>query len=125
MSLRFVRGRSGSGKTTFLLNEMKESLQQKPDGKPIFLIVPDQMTFLTEYKMVSQPDLKGMIRLQVYSFTRLAWRILQETGGITRLHISTTGLNMLIRKIVNENKEKFLVFKQSAEKKGLLIIWKK
>jgi ATP-dependent helicase/nuclease subunit B len=120
MSLRFVRGRSGSGKTTFLLNEMKESLQQKPDGKPIFLIVPDQMTFLTEYKMVSQPDLKGMIRLQVYSFSRLAWRILQETGGITRLHISTTGLNMLIRKIVNENKEKFLVFKQSAEKKGFI-----
>lgn len=120
LTLRFVIGRSGSGKTTFLLNEMKRALRKQPDGKSIIYIVPDQMTFLSEYKMVSQSDLKGMIRLQVYSFTRLAWRVLQETGGITRLHISTTGINMLIRKIVNENKNNLQVFKQSADKFGFI-----
>lgn len=120
MSLRFVRGRSGSGKTTFLMNEMTNKLQTEPDGNPIIYIVPDQMTFLSEYKLASQPDLQGMIRLQVYSFSRLAWRVLQETGGITRLHISSTGLNMLIRKIVNENKDQLKVFKQSADKFGFI-----
>src|SRR5690606_41522454 len=82
MSLRFVIGRSGSGKTTYITKEMIEKLQEDPMGSPIIYIVPDQMTFLSEYKLISNPKIKGMFRLQVFSLTRLAWRVLQETGGI-------------------------------------------
>ena len=120
MSLRFVRGRSGSGKTGFIIDEMVEELQKDPAGNPLIYIVPDQMTFLSEQKLVSRPGIEGMFRLQVYSFTRLAWRILQETGGISRLHIQSSGLNMLIRKIINENKDRLRVFQQTADKFGFI-----
>lgn len=120
MALRFVLGRSGSGKTTFLIEEMKRELTKDPTGPMMIYIVPDQMTFLSEYKIVSDPAVKGMIRLQVYSFPRLAWRILQEVGGIGRLHINSTGIQMLIRKIIYENKDQLEVFKQTADKFGFV-----
>lgn len=99
MSIRLLIGRSGTGKTTFCMNEIVKKMQQAPEGDPIIYLVPDQMTFLSEYKLIQTPDLGGMIRTQVFSFSRLAWRVLQETGGISRTHINNVGISMLIRKI--------------------------
>ena len=77
MPLRMITGRSGSGKTTMCLNEIRDKLIENPEGTPILYIVPEQMTFLSEYHLSTDPMLGGMIRAQVYSFSRLAWRILQ------------------------------------------------
>ncbi|MBS4198651.1 helicase-exonuclease AddAB subunit AddB [Bacillus sp. FJAT-49732] len=120
MSLRFVIGRSGTGKTALFLDEIKEKLMKQPDGHPVLYIVPEQMTFLSEYRLVNTPGLSGMIRTQVFSFTRLAWRILQETGGASRNHISSVGLNMLIRKIIEDHKDDLKLFKKAADKKGFI-----
>ncbi|MFY4774271.1 helicase-exonuclease AddAB subunit AddB [Metabacillus sp. RGM 3146] len=120
MGIRFLLGRSGSGKTTQILNEIRTSLKSQPDGNPILFLVPEQMTFAMEYELVKTPELDGMIRAQVFSFTRLAWRILQETGGISRQHISTTGIQMLLRKIVEEEKQQFHVYGKASEKSGFI-----
>ncbi|WP_017754537.1 helicase-exonuclease AddAB subunit AddB [Calidifontibacillus oryziterrae] len=120
MSLRFVIGRSGSGKSTFLLNEVRNKLQQDPTGSPLIFLVPDQMTFQIEYQLINTPNLNGMIRLQVFSFTRLAWRVLQETGGFSRFHLNSTGLQMLLRKIVEHRKDEFKVFTRAADQNGFL-----
>ncbi|MCJ7840388.1 helicase-exonuclease AddAB subunit AddB [Lederbergia sp. NSJ-179] len=120
MSFRFVIGRSGSGKTTLFLNEMKEKLMNEPVGHPILYIVPEQMTFLSENQLIHTPGLSGMIRTQVYSLTRLAWRVLQETGGAGRNRISSTGINMLIRKIIEEHKDELKLFKKASDKAGFI-----
>ncbi len=110
MSVRLLIGRSGSGKTTQCLEEIRSKLAENPEGNPIIYLVPDQMTFLSEYKLISTPGLGGMIRAQVFSFTRLAWRILQETGGMSRYHLNSTGISMLIQKIIEEKKEEIAPF---------------
>src|SRR5574342_556008 len=110
MTLRMVMGRSGSGKTSMLLDEIGNRLINQPEGTPILYIVPDQMTFLSEYRLATDLKLGGMIRAQVFSFSRLAWRILQETGGISRVHLTSVGLNMLIRKIIEEKKADLKIF---------------
>lgn len=120
MTVRFLIGRSKTGKTTFCLNEIQEKMMQEPDGEPLIYLVPDQMTFLSEYKLISTPNLGGMIRTQVYSFSRLAWRILQETGGISRLHINNVGISMLIRKIIEDKKDKLKLFERAANKNGFV-----
>ncbi|MBP2241115.1 ATP-dependent helicase/nuclease subunit B [Cytobacillus eiseniae] len=120
MSVRIVIGRSGSGKTEYCLNEIREQLQTAPDGNPIIYLVPEQMTFQSEYKLVSTPNLGGMIRSQVYSFTRLAWRILQETGGMNRYHLNSVGISMLIRKIISDKKEELKLFQRAADKNGFI-----
>lgn len=120
MSVRLLIGRSGTGKTTFCLNEIREQMLLEPDGDPIIYLVPDQMTFLSEYKLITMPGLGGMMRTQVYSFSRLAWRVLQETGGISRYHLNSVGISMLIRKILEEQKEDLKLFERAADKNGFI-----
>ncbi|PLS02976.1 helicase-exonuclease AddAB subunit AddB [Neobacillus cucumis] len=120
MALRMITGRSGSGKTALLLNEIRDRLVENPEGSPIIYIVPEQMTFLTEYRLATDSRIGGMIRAQVFSFSRLAWRILQETGGITRTHLSSVGMNMLIRRVIDEQKENLNIFQRSADKNGFV-----
>ncbi|MED2943990.1 helicase-exonuclease AddAB subunit AddB [Bacillus swezeyi] len=118
MGAVFLTGRSGSGKTTFILNEIREKLRREPLGKPIIFLVPDQMTFLMEYELSKTPDLGGTIRAQVYSFSRLAWRILQHTGGMNRPFLTGTGIQMLLRKLIEEHKGEFRVYQNASDKSG-------
>lgn len=120
MSLRMVIGRSGTGKTALFIKELEQRLTASPEGNPLIYIVPEQMTFTSEYRLATNPSIGGMIRAGVYSFSRLAWRILQETGGISRIHLSSVGMSMLIRKIIEEEKEKLTLFHQAADKNGFV-----
>lgn len=120
MTVRLLIGRSGSGKTEYCLNEIRDELGFSPDGDPIIYLVPEQMTFLSEYKLMTTPGLGGMVRSQVYSFTRLAWRILQETGGISRYHLNGVGISMLIRKIIEDKKDELKLFQRAADKNGFI-----
>ena len=61
-----------------------------------------------------------MIRAQVFSFTRLAWKILQETGGISRYHLNSTGISMLIQKIIEDKKEELSLYRRTADKAGFI-----
>lgn len=120
MSIRLLIGRAGTGKTTVCLNELQDHMLHEPDGHPLIYLVPDQMTFLSEYKLVSASGLSGMIRTQVYSFSRLAWRILQETGGISRYHLNNVGISMLIQKIIDDKKDELKLFERAADKNGFI-----
>ncbi|MEK4484853.1 helicase-exonuclease AddAB subunit AddB [Psychrobacillus sp. FSL H8-0484] len=118
MSLRIVTGRSGSGKTKFMQREIVNTLKAAPLGDPLFYIVPDQMSFSSEYDLAAGSGLEGLIRAQVTTFKRLAWRVLQETGGIAKEEISGFGYRMLIRSLLEDNKEEFKLFKRAATKRG-------
>ncbi|WP_019240415.1 MULTISPECIES: helicase-exonuclease AddAB subunit AddB [Bacillus] len=120
MSLQFIMGRAGTGKTSWIMNEIKSKLIENPGRNPIIYLVPDQMTFLSEYKIASDEELQGMISAQVFSFTRLAWRVLQETGGMSRTHLTSTGINMMITKIIEEKKDELKLFQRSASKTGFV-----
>ncbi|WP_075617287.1 helicase-exonuclease AddAB subunit AddB [Paenisporosarcina indica] len=118
MSLRLITGRAGVGKSDFMRHEVAEMSVRNPRGTPIFFIVPDQMSFSTEYALSTMEQLNGIIRTQVSTFKRLAWRVLQETGGISRQEISGFGYRMLIRRLLEEHKEEFTLFNQAANKRG-------
>ncbi|MCZ8536593.1 helicase-exonuclease AddAB subunit AddB [Paenisporosarcina quisquiliarum] len=118
MSLRLITGRAGVGKSEFMRQEVSENALSNPLGTPIFFVVPDQMSFSTEFALSSTKHANGIIRTQVTTFKRLAWRVLQETGGISRQEISGFGYRMLIRRLLEEHKEEFSLFKQAANKRG-------
>lgn len=118
MPLVIKTGRSGTGKTDRIMSEITEKVKKDPSGDPILLIVPEQMTFQSEYRLAVETG--GMVRVQVLSFTRLAWRILQETGGAARIHINHTGASMLVRKLINEQKDQMVMFGRAAGKHGFV-----
>ncbi|MGF9965120.1 helicase-exonuclease AddAB subunit AddB [Bacillus rhizoplanae] len=117
MSLRFIIGRAGSGKSTVCLQEVQQELQHRPKGETILYLVPEQMTFQTQQALING-NVSGSIRAQVFSFSRLAWKVLQEVGGASRLHIDESGVHMLLRKIVEARKEELYVFQKAAEQNG-------
>ncbi|MGN7387082.1 helicase-exonuclease AddAB subunit AddB [Sporosarcina sp. SAFN-015] len=118
MSLRFVTGRAGTGKTTVIEREIAADLERDPLGPAVILIVPDQMSYSMELSLSVNFGLNGLIRAQVSTFKRLAWRVLQETGGITRKEVDGFGYRMLVRSVLEENREELKLFKQAANKRG-------
>lgn len=120
MGVQFVIGRSGSGKSDHCLTEIQQELTERPLGETMIYLVPEQMTFQSEYELVHNRGLNGMIRAQVFSFTRLAWKVLQETGGMARPHLTSVGTSMMLRHIIEENKQKLRIYQRSSDKTGYI-----
>ncbi|EUJ47883.1 ATP-dependent nuclease subunit B [Listeria rocourtiae FSL F6-920] len=62
----------------------------------------------------------GLLDTQIFSFSRLAWRVLQESGGLARTFLTDSGLEMVIRKIMLEKQDELQLFGRSASKKGFI-----
>ncbi len=120
MPVNFLIGRSGSGKTTKIWESVSASLEQEPLGMPIIVLVPEQGSFGAERGLLSAGNAKGSIRAQTLSFSRLAYRVKQETGGSASLPISEEGKKMLIYRIINRRKEELKLFGASADRPGFV-----
>lgn len=77
MSVTVVFGKAGSGKTALCLKEMQAWTAQ--GGKAI-MIVPDQATYTMERRFASSMPGHGFMGTQIFGFSRLAFRVLQERG---------------------------------------------
>jgi ATP-dependent helicase/nuclease subunit B len=120
MTVHFLIGRSGSGKTTKIWEEVSSRLESEPLGAPIIVLVPEQGSFGAERGLLSSGKVKGSIRAQTLSFSRLAYRVKQETGGSASLPISEEGKKMLIYKIINRRKEELKLFGASSDRPGFV-----
>ncbi|GAA5416674.1 ATP-dependent helicase/deoxyribonuclease subunit B [Paraliobacillus ryukyuensis] len=120
MGVHFILGNATISKSDVCLTQIKDKLKQEPQGKAIIYLVPDQMTFQQEYALLHGTEVHGSIRAQVLSFSRLAWRVFQETGGATKQFISSTGVQMMLRKIIEERTTDWKMFQKSLEKQGFI-----
>lgn len=119
MKLRLIAGRSGSGKSHLIRQELAELIRRDPAGPPLLLIVPEQATFQTEYALARMPELGGFMRLQVLSFRRLAHRVMQETGGAAVVPIGDNGKAMLIHKALLRRQSELRLYRVGAGGAGL------
>lgn len=119
MSLRFIYGKAGAGKTAFCLSDIKEKLN---DGNlhPLILLVPEQFTFEAEKSLLKTIKKDAMMRAQVLSFKTLANRIFTEVGGLTHKHMKSCGRAMLIYKIMEQVKGNLKVFSRASRQQGFI-----
>ncbi|MBD2861723.1 helicase-exonuclease AddAB subunit AddB [Paenibacillus oceani] len=120
MSIRYILGRSGSGKTNLCLDEIRSQLKAEPQGPPLVLLVPDQATFQAEHALVSTPGLGGTIRAQVLSFRRLAFRVMQEAGGAARVQIDDSGKKMLLYELLHKHADELRQFGNMSDQSGFI-----
>ncbi|WP_128656820.1 helicase-exonuclease AddAB subunit AddB, partial [Paenibacillus sp. 598K] len=120
MTLRMVLGRSGTGKTRLCMNELLDELRSSPDGEPLILLVPEQATFQTEYALARAEGLAGTIRAQALSFRRLAFRVMQETGGTALVPITEDGKHMLLYKILHRVGPQLQLYQGAGEQQGFI-----
>jgi ATP-dependent helicase/nuclease subunit B len=122
MSLRFIFGRSGSGKSTKCLEDIKENLIQGDRDKKLIYLVPEQFTFQANRNLIEAVGERGVQRAEVLSFTRMAYVVFNEVGGVTRLHMNSAGKNMLLYRIIEEVKEELEVFSRAGKQAGFINI---
>ncbi len=119
MSLRIIYGRAGSGKSTFCLNEIKESLAVGTASRHI-IIVPEQFSFQAEKRLIAALGASGINGVEVLSFGRLSYRVLGEVGGIVRKHINPSGKSILVYTILEKHRENLKVFAKAAGQRGFV-----
>lgn len=119
MKLRLIAGRSGSGKSHLIKTEIAERIARDPAGPPLLLLVPEQATFQTEYALVSAPGARGFMRLQVLSFRRLAFRVMQEAGGSAVVPIGDNGKSMLVHKALVRRQGELKLYRSGTGGAGL------
>lgn len=121
MSVQYILGRAGSGKSTACLSQLQDKLLLDRDSdSPLVLLVPEQATFKAEHTLVTSPGIHGFMRAQVLSFRRLAFRVMQETGGSARVHIADNGRKMLLHKIVHKVKDELKLYHRTADQPGFI-----
>ncbi|MCR4400619.1 MAG: helicase-exonuclease AddAB subunit AddB, partial [Syntrophomonadaceae bacterium] len=116
VSLRFILGVAGAGKTTRCLAEIQRRLREAPLGPCLLLLVPEQASFQAETALLGAAGIEGTFRAQVLSFHRLAWRVLQEAGGAGRIHLSEVGRHMVLRAAVEKRLDDLRVFRPAAQR---------
>lgn len=119
MSLRFIYGRAGSGKSRYCLDSIKKRIERGTKS-PLYLIVPEQLSFQTEKNFIQVVGTGGIFKAEVLSFKRMAYKVQSEVGGITKEHMNASGTNMLLYRIMEENKKDLTVFQKSADKMGFI-----
>ncbi|RKQ84273.1 PD-(D/E)XK nuclease family protein [Brockia lithotrophica] len=72
MGLTFLLGPAGSGKTEWILQELRQREREDPLGPPLLYIVPEHMTHDAERALLAS-GLRGVIRTQVVGLGRLFW----------------------------------------------------
>ncbi|MCR4587301.1 MAG: helicase-exonuclease AddAB subunit AddB [Lachnospiraceae bacterium] len=119
MGLRLIYGASGSGKSKYLQQDMIRRAMEAPDKQFIY-IVPDQFTMQTQKDLAEAHPNKGIMNIDVLSFGRLSYRILEETGRSQVPVLDDTGKNLLLRQVAVENRERLTVLQAYIDRQGYI-----
>ena len=122
MSLRIIYGTTGTGKSTYIFQEISKKLKQQNNetqennsNEPIKIITPEQFSFTEEQKLLDFANTNSVLNAEVVTFNRMAYRILEEVGGKTRNHLSKSGRAMMLDNILLTQKKDFSFLGKSDE----------
>ena len=101
MKFKIVYGKTGSGKSKYLYDDIKEKMKTNK----VFVIVPEQYNLTCEKHLFEALGKKSLINVEVLTLSRMAYRLSKEVGGATDVHLSKTGKSMLIYSLLSEMKD--------------------
>lgn len=119
MSLKFVFGPSGSGKSRQIYSEITERAKENP-GQNFLIVVPDQFTMQTQKELVLQSDRGGIMNIDVLSFGRLNHRIMEEVGREEIPVLDDTGKSLVLQKVAANLKEELPVLGSFLHRQGYI-----
>lgn len=110
MELTFLTGSSGCGKSKQLYDILLKLSADYPE-KRLFLVVPEQFTMQAQRNIVEQSPGHGTFSIDIVSFNRLAYRVFEELGIRLPTAIDDTGKNLILRKVMDENRNKLFLIR--------------
>lgn len=119
MSLQFIAGGSGSGKTRYLYEKVIKESQEHPEIQYLF-IVPEQYTMQTQKELVRLHPRHGLLNIDVLSFKRLAYRVFEDLGVQLPVVLDDMGKSMVIRKVAGKLKKDLNLYGGHLEQPGFI-----
>lgn len=110
MEFRILYGRSGSGKTTYIFNEIKERIYK---NNKIFIVVPEQFSFSAERHLLETIDSNSSINAEVLTLSRMADRVISDVIGNSRVTLTKVGKSMIVYDCLDKLKDKLNFLKNS------------
>lgn len=119
MSLQYIFGGSGAGKSTYLYNSIiKESIKNPLEN--YIIVVPEQYTMATQKRVVELHPRKGVLNIDVVSFERLAYKVFEEVGAADYPVLDDTGKNLIVRRVLEQNKKALRFFGSNISNTGFV-----
>lgn len=119
MSLQFIIGSSGSGKTRLLYENLINQSIADPDSS-LIAIVPEQFTMQTQKEIVTLHPNHGTMNIDIVSFNRLAYRIFEELGVEHLEVLDDMGKSMVLRRVTSEQKKNLGLYAGHLSKNGFI-----
>ena len=126
MALRIIYGKAGSGKSQYIYDEINKKINSaktiqkdgsffppSPKGTSQYIITPEQFSFTAEQKLMENK--KAVIGAEVVTFNRLAYRVMNEIGGVVHTNLTKCGKAMLIFSILQAEKNNLTFLNKSDE----------
>lgn len=122
MSVRFVFGRGGSGKSTYMLKDIKRRVQDN-ETSPVILLVPEQYTFEMEKRMSKLflgEEKDKFLRSRVLSFKTMSNIVFSHVGGLTEVNINSSGRAMMTYRAIESVSDELNIFSKSSSQSGFV-----
>lgn len=126
MSLQFFLGAGKKNHELALLKKAQEWLLENENHR-VFYIVPNSSKFDMEVSLLNQfgalsgfSDIFANLRLQVLSFSRLAWYFLQNTSYSVDDSLSDIGRVLVMKKALRKIESKLAIYRGEVGKAGFL-----
>ena len=97
MSLQFIIGSSGAGKSYFAYERVIRESMEHPE-RNYYIIVPEQFTMETQRELVMLSPGHCILNIDIVSFERLAYRVFGELSCMPETVLDDMGKSMLLRK---------------------------
>lgn len=119
MSLQFVFGNSGSGKSDYLYETVLKKAQEEPN-RNFLILVPEQFTMQTQRELVLRQKNHAIMNVDVLSFARLAYRVFDELGKQDLVILEETGKNLVLRKVAEQKRNELRVLGGAINRMGYI-----
>lgn len=119
--LRLLTGKARSGKSQYIFEQIQK---QDLAGDKVYLIVPEQFTMEAEYELSQRLEKGVLLGVEVISFERMAFRLVDNARGRSIVKIDDHGKVMVLRRLFNLYKKDMQVFKRATQKEGFLTEFK-
>lgn len=98
--LHLLIGRSGSGKTRYILERLREQIAA--GQRKIIWLVPEQHSFESERMLLHDLGVQDAALVQVLSFSRLADRVFREVGGMAKERLDEGSRALLMSRALDQ-----------------------
>jgi ATP-dependent helicase/nuclease subunit B len=126
MSVRFIIGRAGTGKTHHCLHAIRQRLRESPvDGPKLIFLVPEQASQQMERAILLPSDpaeeaVAASHRAEVFSFQRLADRLIEFNAASAADTLSDAARVMVLRHLAAQHAPRLHYYQRVQRHAGFL-----